>query len=158
MREPLPGMFTDPAAAELPRAEATAALTRGLCRALAARGYATLTEFSLKNGRRADIVAIGRAGEVLIAEIKSSAEDFRADRKWLDYLPWCDRFYFCVPLGFDVGLLPEDCGLIVADAYAAEIHREPAPTPLAAARRRAILLRFAHAAAARLARLLDPVP
>jgi hypothetical protein len=141
-----------------PRAEATAALTRGLCRALAERGYATLTEFSLKNGRRADVIAIDRAGEVLIAEIKSSVEDFRADRKWLDYLPWCDRFYFCVPLGFDIALLPAQCGLIVADAYAAEIHREPEPTPLAAARRRALLLSFAHAAAGRLQRVVDPAP
>ncbi len=153
-----PDLFADGDSGASPRAGAAPKLARGLCRALADRGYATLTEFSLKSGRRADVLAVDKAGEVLIVEIKSSVEDYRADRKWRDYLAWCDRFYFCVPAGFDAGLLPEDCGLIVADGYGAEIRRQPPLRRLAAARRRALLLRFAHAAAGRLQRLLDPPP
>ncbi len=141
-----------------PRAGTAPLLARGLCRAWADRGYATLTEFNLKSGRRADVIAIDKTGEVLIAEIKSSVEDYRADRKWRDYVAWCDRFYFCVPAGFDTGLLPEACGVIVADAYGAEIRRQPAPRKLAAARRRVLVLRFAHAAANRLQRLNDSAP
>ncbi len=153
-----PDLIADGDSGAGPRAGAAPLLARGLCRALADRGYATLTEFSLKSGRRADVLALDRTGEVLIVEIKSSVEDYRADHKWRDYLAWCDRFYFCVPAGFDAGLLPEDCGLIVADGYGAEIHCQPPPRRLAAARRRALLLRFAHTAAGRLQRLVDPPP
>lgn len=135
---------------------AAALLARGVCRALEQLGYASLLEFPLANGRRADILALGRGGELIIVEIKSSVADFRADRKWPDYREFADRFYFAVPSGFPVTLIPEECGLIVADAFAAALIREGAPGALAPSRRKALTLRFALAAAARLRRHLDP--
>ena len=42
-------------------------LSRGICRALAALGYATLTEFPLGSGRRVDVIAVNGAGETLTA-------------------------------------------------------------------------------------------
>ncbi len=156
MTEPPPDLFAGGDGGAGRRAGAAPKLARGLCRALADRGYATLTEFSLKSGRRADVLAVDKEGQVLIVEIKSTVEDYRADRKWMDYLAWCDRFYFCVPAGFDTALLPNDCGLILADGYGAEFHREPEPAPRAAPRRRALMLRLARAAAGRLHRLVDP--
>ena len=33
-------------------------------------------------------------------EIKSSLEDFRTDRKWRDYLDYCDSFFFAVAEDF----------------------------------------------------------
>ncbi len=131
-------------------------LARGICRALAHRGFATLNEVSLANGRRADVLALGRDGEIIIVEIKSSVADFRSDRKWPEYREFCDRLYFAVPSGFPLELIPEECGLIVADAFGAAILREPSSEPLAAARRRAVLMRFALLAAGRLRRQLDP--
>ncbi|MFQ5954139.1 MAG: MmcB family DNA repair protein [Kiloniellales bacterium] len=154
MTDSSPHLIADRLAGASPRAAAM--LTRGLCRALLDRGYAPLTEFNLKSGRRADVIAVDKAGQVLIAEIKSSVEDYRADRKWMDYLAWCDRFYFCVPAGFDTALLPDSCGLILADGYGAEFCREPQATPLAPSRRRALVLRFARTSAGRLQRLVDP--
>jgi hypothetical protein len=44
----------------------------------------------------------------------------------------------------------------VADAFGAAVLRHGVATPLAAARRRAVTLRFAIAAASRLRRHLDP--
>ena len=41
-----------------------------------------VNEVTLANGRRADVLAIGRNGEIWIVEIKSSIADFRADQKW----------------------------------------------------------------------------
>jgi hypothetical protein len=131
-------------------------LCRGVCRALAQRGFATLAEVSLANGRRADVLALGRDGELVIVEIKSSVADFKSDRKWPEYRDFCDRLYFAVANGFPTELLPSDCGLIVADAFGAAFLREAPATPLAAARRRAVLLRFAGLAAGRLRRVLDP--
>jgi len=153
-------MTDDPgsAADSLSAGEALAAalLARGVCRTLEQLGYASLLEFPLANGRRADIIALGRGGDLIIVEIKSSVADFRADRKWPDYREFADRFYFAVPNGFPVSLIPEECGLIVADAFAAAMIREGAANSLAPGRRKALTLRFALAAAARLRRHLDP--
>jgi hypothetical protein len=131
-------------------------LARGLCRALAQRGFATLTEVPLATGRRADVLALGREGELVIIEIKSSVADFKSDRKWPEYRQFCDRLYFAVPEGFPCELIPEDCGLIAADPFGGAILREAPFVPLAAPRRRAVLLRFARIAAGRLRRMLDP--
>jgi hypothetical protein len=140
----------------IPGAGAAALLARGVARVLAERGYASLLEFSLANGRRADVMALGRGGEIAIVEVKSSLADFRADRKWPDYRDFCDRLYFAVPAAFPREAIPAECGLMIADPFGAAILREPAARPLGAARRRAVTLRFALAGAQRLRRLLDP--
>ena len=131
-------------------------LTRGVCRALGALGYAALTEFPLNSGRRVDVIAVNGAGETVIVEIKSSTADYRADRKWNEYLEFCDAFYFAVPAAFPLALLPADCGLMIADDYGAEILRRPAAQPMNGSRRRAQTLRLALAAMQRLGRLIDP--
>ena len=131
-------------------------LARGLCRALAHRGFATLLEVPLANGRRADVLALGRDGELVVVEIKSSVADFKSDRKWREYRDFCDRLYFAVPAGFPAELIPDECGLIIADPFGAAILREAPVLPLAATRRRALTLRFARLGAGRLRRLLDP--
>jgi len=125
-------------------------------RALAQRGVATLSEVALANGRRADLLGLGRGGELVIVEIKSSVQDFRSDGKWQDYREFCDRFYFAVPEGFPRALIPPDCGLIVADGFGAAILREAPRVPLAAPRRKAVTLRFAILGSQRLRRLIDP--
>jgi hypothetical protein len=131
-------------------------LVRGVCRALGALGYAALTEFPLNSGRRVDVIAVNGAGETVIVEIKTSTADYRADRKWNEYLEFCDAFYFAVPTAFALALLPADCGHMVADDYGAEILRRPASQPLNSSRRRAQTLRLAFAAMQRLGRLIDP--
>jgi len=131
-------------------------LARGVCRALDQLGYATLVEFPLANGRRADVLALGRRGEVIAVEIKSSVADFRADRKWPSYREFSDRLYFAVASGFPAALIPEDCGLMVADAFGAALVRDGQVIALAAARRRGLILSFARIAATRLRRSLDP--
>lgn len=131
-------------------------LARGVCRALEQLGYASLLEFPLANGRRADILALGRGGELAVIEIKSSIADFRADRKWTEYRDFADRFYFAVPNNFPVALIPKECGLIVADSFSASLIRNGASGALAPGRRRAVMLRFALTAAARLRRHIDP--
>jgi hypothetical protein len=110
----------------------------------------------LLDGRRADVVALRGDGAIVICEIKSSVADFRADNKWRDYLDHCDRLYFAICDTVPIEIMPEDAGLIVADAYGAAIVREAPEQKLAPATRRAVLLRFAQAAADRLHRLADP--
>jgi hypothetical protein len=131
-------------------------IARGTARALAQRSYASLSEVPLANGRRADLVALARDGMFLIVEVKSSVADFRSDRKWADYREFCDRLSFAVPAEFPAGLIPEECGLIVADPFGATILREGVETRLGAARRKALTLRFARLAAGRWQHLIDP--
>jgi len=130
---------------------------RGAIRLLESLGHGALTEFPLKSGRRADILSLGGKGEIWIVEVKSGVPDFRADRKWQDYLEWCDRFFFAVGPDFPAEILPEDAGLLISDEYEAVLVREPATVPLLAARRKALTLRFAHLAARRLSGRGDPL-
>ncbi len=131
------------------RPDTTLAVTRGVGRMLTAMGHAPLMEICLPNGRRADIMALGPRGEIAIVEVKSSFEDYRVDRKWGDYLPFCDAFYFAVAPEFPMAMLPDDAGLIVGDAFDGAILREARPTPLSGPRRKALTLAFARLAAMR---------
>ncbi len=133
----------------LTRPEVTSAVTRGAARLFEALGYAPLLEVGLPNGRRADIMALGPRGQIAIAEVKSSLEDFRVDLKWPEYLPYCDAFYFAVAPEFPREILPEGPGLIIADGFGGAIVGDAPASPLAPARRRALLLAFARLAAFR---------
>ncbi len=99
---------------------------------------------------------MGPKGEIWIVECKSSRADFRADAKWPGYLDWCDRYFWAVDAAFPHDLLPSDTGLIVADAYDAEILRMAPESRLAPARRAALTRKFARDAARRLLVLRDP--
>jgi hypothetical protein len=134
------------------RPELTSFVLRGVSRLLLDHGYAPLLEMSLGNGRRADVVGLGSAGEIIIVECKSCFEDYRVDAKWQEYAPYCDAFYFAVTEDFPQDVLPEDVGLIVADQFSGAFVRPAADQPaLAPARRRSLLLSYARLAASRLA-------
>jgi hypothetical protein len=138
------------------QSRAAAAIQRGVRRLYASLGAVSVTELTLVSGRRADVAVLRPDGSIDIVEIKSCLDDFRVDRKWPDYRDFCDRLLFAVNAEFPHGHIPREAGLIVADEYGAAIAREPVCHPLAPARRRAMTLRFARAAAAKLHALSDP--
>lgn len=131
-------------------------VVRGVSRLFLRHDLLAIPEVPLGNGRRADLMALSPKGEVVIVEIKVSRADLLGDGKWTDYLDYCDRYFWAVPQGFDLGLFdrealqPGRSGLIVADRYDAVILRDAQTTPLAAARRKVETLRFARRAARRL--------
>jgi hypothetical protein len=129
---------------------------RGVGRLLRASGLVIVTELPLASGRRADVVAINESGDFWIVEVKSSVEDFRCDLKWPDYRLHCDRLFFATHPDVPAEIFPGDAGLIVADSFGAEIARHAPEHRMAVSTRRAMLLRFARAAAARLHTLYDP--
>ncbi len=137
------------------QSETAREVARGTRRLLRAQGIATVTELGLRDGRRADIVGVDGDGTITIVEIKSSVADFRADRKWSNYRAHCDRLFFAVPVTMPAAMMPDETGLIVADAYGAEVLRDAVEQRLAGATRRAMLIRFAQAAADRLHLLVD---
>lgn len=131
------------------RPETTLSVTRGAARLLIDMGYAPLLEVGLPNGRRADVMALGPRGDIVICEVKSGIDDYRVDRKWGEYGPYCDAFYFAVAPEFPDGILPQEPGLIVADGFGGAVVRDAPPTPLVPARRKALTLAFARLAAMR---------
>jgi len=125
-------------------------LALGVSRLFAGFDFVSVTEMTLTNSRRADVCALGPKGELSIVEIKSSVADFKSDHKWHEYQPFCDRFYFAVGRDFPQPLIPESAGLIIADKFGGAILREPEEQKLAAARRKAMTLRFGRLATRRL--------
>jgi hypothetical protein len=138
-----------------------AEVARGVTRLFCRSDLFAICEVPLPNGRRADMMAIDAKGALTIVEIKVAKSDLLGDGKWTDYLEYCDRFFWAVPPSLSPicegeRFLPGEAGLIVADRYDAVMVRDAAHRPLAAARRKAELLRFARRAARRLSVQIDP--
>jgi hypothetical protein len=150
-------MIVDCIAGDQHESKTALVLCRGVQRLFRTLAMASISELRLPSGRRADVVALGGDGTIEIVEIKSSIADFRADGKWPQYRAHCDRLFFAIPPEVPATLIPPDVGLIVADFYGALIVRGAPEHRVTAAKRRAVLLRFAQAAAQRLHDLHDPV-
>lgn len=148
--------MTVPAPLDMPRLMPGQLLARGVSRHLLGHDFVTLHEVVPSTGLRVDVMALGPKGEIWIVECKSGRADFMTDRKWQGYLDWCDRFFWAVDADFPTDLLPQGTGLILADAYDAEILRMGPQTPLAPARRKMMVQNFARHAALRLQALRDP--
>lgn len=137
-------------------------VARGISRLFARNDIWCLSEMPLRCGRRADLMGIDARGQIVIVEIKVARADLLGDAKWTDYLDFCDRFYWGMPPHLDRAcledetFLPDRCGVIVADAYDAEILR-PAPLlKLAPSRRKVEVERLARASLRRLVNTSDP--
>ena len=117
---------------------------------MARLNFASLEEFVPTRGLRVDLMAIGPKSEIWIIECKSGRADFMADKKWQGYLDYCDSFFWAVDMQFPTNILPDEGGLIVADAFDAEILRIPEESPLSPARRKKIIHKFGRDAALRL--------
>lgn len=131
-------------------------LARGVCRHMASLGFVCVEEFVPARGLRVDVVALGPKGELWVIECKSSVADFQSDSKWQGYLEWCDRYFWAVDADFPTEILPDGSGLLIGDAYDAEIIRMAPESKLAAARRKVLIQKFATNAARRLQALRDP--
>jgi hypothetical protein len=130
-------------------------IARGVARNLRSLGYVSLEEFVPTRGLRVDIMALGPKGELWIIECKSSRADFNSDSKWENYLDWSDRFFWAVDEDFPTEILPAENGLIIADAYDADILRDGPLHTVATARRKSLIHKFATKAAERLHNFRD---
>ena len=131
-------------------------IARGVMRHFAQIGMHSLSEFSPARGLRVDIITLGMSDEIWIVECKSGQSDFKSDKKWQNYLDWCDRYFWAVDRKFPIDILPFDTGVIIADAYDASILREAPLKKLSAARRKKITKSIAISACNRLLRHTDP--
>lgn len=153
---------TEPAVGVAEAAPSAQSVARGIARLFGRNDIWCLPEMPLRNGRRANLMGVDPKGRIVIVEIKVSRADLLGDHKWPDYLEYCDRFYWGLPTQFDASplsgeaFMPDSCGVIMADAYDAEII-QPAPSrPLAAARRKVEIERLARASIRRQVMAADP--
>jgi hypothetical protein len=130
-------------------------VARGVNRLLIQEGFSPILEFTLANGRRLDVAALGPDGTMLGVEIKVSVADLKGDAKWPEYLEFCELFYFAIPPEFPDEHVPDGTGLIVADRYGGAIIRPAQLKPVHASRKKAVTLKFAKCAAERLATILE---
>ncbi len=131
-------------------------IARGVMRHFAQIGLSSLSEFSPTRGLRVDIITLGISDEIWIVECKSGQSDFKSDKKWQNYLDWCDRYFWAVDAKFPINILPSDTGIIIADAYDASILRDSPLNKLSAARRKKIMNSLARSACNRLLLHTDP--
>jgi hypothetical protein len=130
-------------------------VARGVSRLLMQDGYSPILEFTLANGRRLDVAALGPDGTVVGVEIKVALQDLKGDTKWPEYIEFCENFYFAIPPDFPDEHVPTNTGLIVADRYGGAIVRPSPAWTIHPSRRKAVTLRFALVAAERLALALE---
>ncbi len=131
-------------------------LARGVCRHLRSFNFVCVEELVPARGLRVDVMGLGPKGELWVIECKSSRADFQSDHKWQGYLEWCDRYFWAVDSDFPTELLPDETGLILADAYDAEVVRMAPEDKLSAPRRKVMVQKFARTAAMRLQGYRDP--
>ena len=127
-------------------------ITKATAKLFLDAGEAVLKEFTLKNSRRADLIALSPKQKLSIIEVKFSRHDFTGDHKWPEYIGFADYFYFAVAEDFPQDILPDErmCGIILSDGFDALIAR-PAPLrPLVNARRAHLIRQLAVTAMRRL--------
>ena len=141
---------------ELETSKNFSTIARGVMRHFSQVGLSSLSEFSPTRGLRVDIITFGMSDEIWIVECKSGQNDFKSDKKWQNYLDWCDRYFWAVDANFPIGILPSDTGVIIADSYDASILRDSPLNKLSAARRKKIMNSVARSACNRLLFHTDP--
>lgn len=60
------------------------------------KGFSCFAELGLNSwGKlRGDVVCLNLKGTIVLCEIKSSVQDYKTDRKWSNYLEYCNKMYF----------------------------------------------------------------
>ncbi len=141
---------------EVKKSKGLNGIARGVMRHFDQIGLSSLSEFSPIKGLRVDIITLGMSNEIWIIECKSGQSDFKSDRKWHNYLDWCDRYFWAVDANFPIDILPINTGIIIADAYDASILREAPLNKLSPARQKKVIKSIAKSACNRLLTHIDP--
>ena len=105
-----------------------------------------------RRGRlRADLVAISMGSYIVVVEVKSSVADFKADKKVLNYVPYCDKLYFAMSQDVYIKvshLVPSGVGVfVVSDRLKVRVKKRAVQHPVADKVRLNIMTRMAYRSA-----------
>jgi hypothetical protein len=80
-----------------------------------------------RGGRyRADLLALTFYGDTTVVEVKSSVADFKADKKWHNYLPFANKFYFAMTAATYSkvkDLIPKGIGVMLVSEFQDSVGR-----------------------------------
>lgn len=84
---------------KLSRKETTQKLAKAAMHYFVHKNYSCHYEFGVgKWGkRRLDLLCLNLKGNLVGIEVKSCNADYRADSKWKEYLPFCNKLYLLIP-------------------------------------------------------------
>lgn len=110
--------------------------------------YCVSKEIGLcKSGRlRADFLALNIKRQIIIVEVKSCVEDFKTDKKWRKYLPYCNKLYFALtPDVWDKlkAEIPQGIGVMITSGYGITIVQNAKNRPVDLEHQLEILTRLA---------------
>ena len=124
-------------------------------RFLSTKGYKVLTEFALPNKKRVDIIGINLKKEIVIVEVKSNKNGVKLDKKWKNYLNYCNYFYFACSEKINFNL-SKDIGIIQNNSNKTQITKEPKYKKLPENKKNKLIFKIALSAASKFHRLIDP--
>lgn len=102
----------------------TELITRSVVGLFIKRGFSCHIEVGVLpwGKRRVDILCLNTKRHLVAIEVKQSIQDFRNDRKWTQYLPYCAQFYFAFPHDLwsnyedEIRELPKEAGIIILES------------------------------------------
>ncbi len=90
------------------------------------RGFIAVAEFTLPNGKKADIFAYNES-QIIIIEIKVTNSDLMTDYNWTEYLPYCHDFFFLTPVELEIAVVTKTesikCGQFIESANSIRLIR-----------------------------------
>ena len=124
-------------------------------RFLSAKGYRVLSEFALPNKKRVDIIGINLKKEIVIVEVKSNKNGIKLDKKWKNYLNYCNYFYFACSEKLNLNF-SENIGIIRNNCNKIEITKEPKYNKLPENKKNKLIFKISLSAISKFHRLIDP--
>ena len=124
-------------------------------RFLSNKGYKTITEFALPNKKRVDIIGINLKKEIVIVEVKSNKSEIKLDKKWKNYLNYCNYFFFACSEKINFKF-SENIGIIQNNSNKIEITKEPKYKKLPENKKNKLIFTISLSAISKFHRLIDP--
>ena len=123
---------------------------------LSLKGYKVLSEFALPNKKRVDIIAINLKKKIIIVEVKSNKKSLKYDKKWKNYLNYCNYFYFACNDKLKDFNFSENIGVIQNNSNNIKIIRKSKYKKLSENKKNKLIFKIALSAASKFHRLIDP--
>jgi hypothetical protein len=123
---------------------------------LSSKGYKVLSEFALPNKKRVDIIAINSKKEIIIVEVKSKKSEVKTDKKWKNYLNYCNYFYFACNDKLKDLNLSKNIGVIQNNSKSIKITKKSKYKKLSENKKNKLIFKIALSAASKFHRLIDP--
>ena len=123
---------------------------------LSSNGYKVLSEFALPNKKRVDIIAINLKKEIIIVEVKSNKKSLKYDKKWKNYLKYCNYFYFATNEKLKEFHFSKNIGVIQNNSNTAKIIKKSKYQKLSENKKKELIFRIALSATSKFHRLIDP--